>query len=399
MFQTFRHVCASVLTALLLSGLASALPGATYPTNADNGQCFARVLTADKLETITERVEVHPAVERQRMIPAVYETQRIRVMVKEESYAYRTVPPVYETLYEDVLIEPAREVIRKIPARYETWSETIEVEPEKLVWKAGTGLYGRDTLQTATNTTEGEEVATGEVLCRVLIPAKTRTIRHTRLLSPARTKKEIIPAKYKTLAKQVVKRPSHLERVAVPAEYASIPVEKIIQPARMETEIIPATYQDVTRQAVQEKGILQWAEVLCDSNTSRMKIAEIQSALVQNGYRIQIDGIYGPQTQGAMEQYQRSEGLSVGYMTVETVRALNVDPYACEPPGCASSLPQTTIAAAQQALTQAGFYAAIDGIHGPQTQNALEQFQQANGLNVGYLSAETMDALNIVALI
>ena len=60
---------------------------------------------------------------------------------------------------------------------------------------------------------------------------------------------------------------------------------------------------------------------------------------------------------------------------------------------------QTTVLATQGALSAAGFFAAQDGLHGPQTQAALEQFQAANGLEVGYLSAETMHALNIIARI
>ncbi|MEM9055182.1 MAG: peptidoglycan-binding protein, partial [Pseudomonadota bacterium] len=399
MVQIFRHLLGGTLAVFLLAGIATAMPVNSYPADAKTGQCFARVLTADTVETVTERIEVHPAVTRQRMIPAVFERQRIRVMVKEASYTYTTIPPVYETIYEEVLIKPHEEYEVTIPAQYETWTETIEVEPAKLVWKSGQGLYGRDTLQPAANTADQEAVATGEILCRVLQPAKTRRVRHTRMISPARTEKRIIPAEYKTVAKQVVKRPSHLERVAVPAEYASIPFEKEVRPARMEVETIPATYQDITRQVVRHSGALEWAEVLCDSNTNRLKIAEIQTALTAHGYEIAIDGIYGPQTQAAMERYQREQGLAAGYMTVETVQALNVDPYRCEPPSCTSSLPQTTVAATQEALTAAGYYAEVDGIHGPQTQQAMEAFQEANGLQVGYLSAETMDALNILALI
>lgn len=88
---------------------ASALSSAEYPPSANVGQCFARVLSPDVIETISERVEATAASTKQRVIPAVYETQTFRVKVKEETTAYRTVPAIYETVTEQVLVEPERE--------------------------------------------------------------------------------------------------------------------------------------------------------------------------------------------------------------------------------------------------------------------------------------------------
>ncbi len=401
MFQHIRIVFAASLTAMALAGTASALTAAEYPPSADTGQCFARVLSADTIETVTESVEVKAETTRQNIIPAKYERQRIDVMVKEATSSYQIIPAVYETITEEVMVEPAREILIQIPAQYETYTETVEVEPAKLVWKTGAGLYGRGAAGTGTAPAAGSEVATGEILCKVMQPAKTRTIRHTRQLTPPRTEKRIMPAVFRTVAKQVVRTPARYEEVPIPAQYASIPVDVMTAPSRTEVEIVPATYATVTRKVVTSKGGLEWAEVLCDTNTTQYKIAEIQGALRNEGYALAVDGAYGPQTQNAMERYQRMNGLAVGYMTVETVKALNVDPYACNSlDGCSGPIPQTTtVEAVQAALTEEGFYAAVDGIHGPQTQNAMERFQKANGLNVGYLSAETMTALRITARI
>nr|MCH9751791.1 peptidoglycan-binding protein [Alphaproteobacteria bacterium] len=100
-----------------------------------------------------------------------------------------------------------------------------------------------------------------------------------------------------------------------------------------------------------------------------------------------------------MEQFQRDNALSRGYMTLESVRALQVTPIHCASSECPQAKSQTTVLAAQAALSEAGFFAAQDGIHGPQTQSALEQFQAENGLEIGYLSAETMHKLNILSRI
>ena len=323
MFKAFT----ACVIAICLPIAAMALSAAQYPPSANVGQCFARVLTPDIVETVSEQVEAKAASTTQRIIPARYETQSIRVQVKQATTGYRTIPAVYETVAEQVLVEPAREILVSVPAKYETWSETIEIEPARLVWKSGSGLYGRDT---AANITElsSEEIATGEVLCRVMQPAKTRTVRRTRMVEPARTEKRTIPAKYQTVTRQVVKTPPRVEEYTIEASYADIPVEVMVQAERIEQTVIPATYRTVERQVIARKGGMEWAEVLCDTNTTQAKVAEVQRALVSAGYSLTVDGIYGPQTQRAMERFQRSNGLSVGYMTVETVNALNVNPYA-----------------------------------------------------------------------
>ncbi len=306
---------------------AAALSAAEYPPNAVSGQCFARVLTPEITETVSQQVELTAASTRQIILPARYETQNIRVQIKEASTSFRSIPAIYKTVTEQLLVEPEREVLVSIPAQYETWTETIEIEPAKAVWRSGAGLYGRGMAGTGTAPPVGAEVATGELLCRVMLPAKTRTVRHTRVAEPPRVERQVIPAVYRTVSRRVVATPPRVEEVHIPAEYTDIAVQVMTQPARVELETIPATYRTIERKIVQSTGGLQWAEVLCDTNTGASKIADIQHSLKAAGYSVAVDGAYGPQTQRAMERFQRANGLSVGYMTVETVRALNVDPY------------------------------------------------------------------------
>ena len=73
-------------------------------------------------------------------------------------------------------------------------------------------------------------------------------------------------------------------------------------------------------------GGLEWREVLCETNASSAKIAEVQAALTAAGYTAPSDGEFGPQTLRAMEAFQRDNGLPVGYLTVSTVEALGVNP-------------------------------------------------------------------------
>lgn len=316
-----------LITSIGVPAFASTI--SELPNSANTGQCFARVLMPDIVETYTEQITVREAVITQKRVPAVYRTESVSVMVKQAATEYRTLPAVYETITEQILVEPERTEKFVIPATYETWTETIEIEPARLVWKSGSGLYGRGTVAPAQIQAGSErvEISTGEILCRVLEPAKTRTITRTRMVEPARTESRIIPAKYKTVSRQVVRQPPSIEMIEVPAEYADIQVAVMVEPERMVEDIVPAEYRSIERERVVSSGGLSWAEVLCDTNTKSTKIAEIQKALSDRGYPLAVDGIYGAQTQAAMERFQRANGLAVGYMTVATVQALNVMPY------------------------------------------------------------------------
>lgn len=394
-----RFLIAAMCGLLAGIGSAHAIPTSTYVAPDPTKRCYAQAQTPQQLETVSDRVMIRPAATRKRHIPAVYESFRLRVMVKDPRIDFHVDPPRYTTVFEQVLVEPERTVEVKIPAQYETWTETVIVEPAKTVWKRGEGLYGQKRSQSVAGITDTTGRVSGEILCKVKIPAKKRSVRHSRMVSPERTETKLIPARYKTVAKQVLKRPAFARRAPVSAQYAALPMQRELHAASRVTEHVPALYQDVTRTIVRQESHLKQVEVVCDQHASRSTVSALQSALVDRGYLIKIDGIYGPETQGAMERFQHDEGLLRGYMTVESFVALGVPIEPCAARGCPGAAPQTTIAAAQSALTQAGFPAAVDGLHGPQTQAALEQFQQTNGLSVGYLSAETMTALNIIARI
>ncbi|MEO0549832.1 MAG: peptidoglycan-binding domain-containing protein [Pseudomonadota bacterium] len=324
MTSWIRKLGIVLLFAATQTGMASAQQNTDYPDGATPGQCFARIVTPPTVQQVTTEVEVTPASSRHVVIPAIYETRDIDVQIREESTRVRTIPATYRTTTERVMVTPEQEVLVSIPAQYETWTETIEIEPAKAVWQPGSGLYGR----AGTTEVSGIDVSTGDILCRVMQPARTMTVERSRMVAPPRTERRIIAATYKTIIKQVVDTPARVETVIIPAEYMTIPVEVMVQAERVETQIIPATYRTVERAVVAQPSQLIWTEVLCDTNANEEKIAEIQRGLVQAGYPISVDGIFGPETLDAMEAFQRENSLPVGYMTIETVHALNVDPYA-----------------------------------------------------------------------
>lgn len=317
-----KRLLLTTALAMTLATLASAQGSADYPPTSDTGSCFARVLMPETTEVVTEQVLDAPERTEIKVIPAVYETYTKEIMVKEATTAYTVIPTEYEAQTEQVLESPERIETVVIPAQYETYSEKVLIRPAYTTWKPGAGLYGRNV--TAAGADASTVVSTGELLCRVEVPAQYDEVKRTRLIQPERTETKIVPAKYKTVTKQLVKAPARVVEEAVPAVYETLSLQKLVTPAQEQTMVIPASYRTVEKRVVIGGGSVEWREVLCDTNASAAKIAEVQKALTAKGYQVPADGDFGPATLKAMEAYQRANGLPVGYLTVSTVESLGV---------------------------------------------------------------------------
>ncbi len=306
---------------LALAGAATAQGTGEYPADAEPGSCYARVLTPETYEIQTEQVLDQPEHTRARVIPATYETVVERVLVKEQALSYRIVPPVYGIETEQLLVMPEQTKTVVIPAEYETFTEQVLVRPAYVTWKPGAGLFGRPP--------SGEDnvtLATGEVLCRVEVPAQYDTVTRKRLKSPERVETSVVPARFRTVEREVLREPAQVIEEIVPAEYEEVEVQRVVTPEQQETIVVPATYKTIEKRTVTGGGTVEWQEVLCDSNATQAKIAEVQRALAAKGYNVQPDGVFGPATLNAMEDWQEKKGLPVGYLTISTVESLGVSP-------------------------------------------------------------------------
>jgi hypothetical protein len=188
------------------------------------------------------------------------------------------------------------------------------------------------------------------VMCLVEVPAQYKTITKRILKTPARVIEETIPATYKTISRKVIKTPATTREITIPAEYKTVTRQVLKTPATTREEMIPAEYKTVTRTVlkaapevssvdipaeyatvtktvlVKKGGYTEWREVLCESEVTTAKIIEIQRALQAKGYDPgPIDNILGSKTRAALTKFQRDNGLAVGRITRETLKALGVE--------------------------------------------------------------------------
>lgn len=326
--KKFKCVVAAIALGAPALVSASWAQQADVPPDAEAGRCYARVLLPEIAQQVPETVLVKPESTEIRLVPAEFETYTEQVLVRAETVEFVTIPATYTTVTEEVLVQPEYTETVVIPAEYETYTEEVLIRPAYTTWKPGTGLFGRADAPASTALgSSGTSVATGELLCRVEVPAEYDTVTRTRLVSDERTEIRSVPARYETITKQVVATPARIEEKVVPAVYDTVEKRRQVRAAREETVVIPAEYRTVNKRVVTGGGGLEWREVLCDTNASRSKVREVQAALTDAGYPTLIDGQFGPNTLRAMESFQRSRNLPVGYLTVSTVRALGVEPY------------------------------------------------------------------------
>jgi peptidoglycan hydrolase-like protein with peptidoglycan-binding domain len=153
--------------------------------------------------------------------------------------------------------------------------------------------------------------------------------------------------------------------------------------------------------AAQQPPPLTYAQPLGQEAVNR-----VQDRLRQAGaYTGRVDGVWGPDSQTALERYQQRNGLQVtGQLNQATATVLGLNPAelvggapAPAASGSGEPLSEAVVRNVQGRLRSLGFYrGGVDGIWGPTTQAAIEQFQQGRGLQPnGQLTPATAAAMGL----
>ena len=289
---------------------------ADLPPNAVAGKCYAKCLIPDQYETVTEQILLKEASSRIEVIPAAYETAEEQVLVKEGYQVLEIVPATFTSVSEEMLVKEASSRLDYVPPVYETVTEQVLISPASTKWVKGRA--DRNCLS--------EDPDKCKVWCLTEVPAQYKTVTKQVLRSPATTRETPIPAEYKTITKAVIQTPASTQPTEVPAEYRTITKQVLQTPATTREIEIPAEYSTIsTQKLVRTGGFTDWVEVLCESKVTPAKVIEVQQALKARGYDPgSIDNQMGPRTKQALTQYQKDNGLPVGNLNTETLRALGV---------------------------------------------------------------------------
>lgn len=341
-----------------------------YPPNTEPGKCYAKCLIADQYETVTEQVLVKDATYRTETLPATYETVEETYEIKPATTRKQVVPASYKTITEEYEIEPATVRREVVPAVYETLeektevprgtkvvcidmvykteSERIEVAPATTKWvrrKADRNCLSADSndcmVWCLTEVPAKTELVTrripncptgsttnGDKCCREeMLPPEYMTTTKKVLKTPASVREVQIPAKMGTLTRKVIKQPGSIREIEVPAEYGTR-TRKVMKNSGASRQVeIPAEYKTITKKVlVREGGFTEWREVICESKITTATIRSVQDALRSRGYDPgQTDNVMGKKTKAALSKFQKDNGLPIGNLDFETLRALGLN--------------------------------------------------------------------------
>jgi len=90
---------------------------------------------------------------------------------------------------------------------------------------------------------------------------------------------------------------------------------------------IPAEYATVTKRSVSRKGgFSEWREVVCANKITVNLVQQVQRRLKGKGYNPgPIDNVIGTRTKAALVQFQKDNGLPIGNLDMETLKALGIN--------------------------------------------------------------------------
>lgn len=309
--------------------------------------------------------------------PARFETKEEKLLKTAAAEKITTTSPQFKWVEEKVLVKEAAFKIVEVPAVYETVNEKVLASPAYTTWKKGRGLN------------EQVDNATGEIMCLVEVPAKYTMLEKRVLKKPATVKKvdipavyktvkvqklvkssvekrtpikaeyqtvsrrvqvgdallswnpagtagdgkatgrtyclAAVPAKHKTISKRVIKDAASVKKVAVPATYKNVRMRKLVSKATEKRTPIPAKYKIVPKHSKVSAAQQEWRPVLCETNTTRELVLQIQNGLKKAGFNPgTIDGVLGSGTMKAADAYQRKHSLPTGGLTIQTIEKLGI---------------------------------------------------------------------------
>ncbi len=273
------------------------------------------------------------------MIPDQYETVTEQILSKEASSRLEIIPAQYSDQSEQVLVKEGYNVLEIIPPEFGTQTEQIMVQD------ASTRLdYIPPVYQTVTE----------QVLVQPSTTKWTKGQADRNCLSEDPEKCKVwclteVPAQYKTVTRQVLQSPASVRETPIPAQYKTISRAVITRPSEVRERAVPPEYRTVSRRVLASP-----------SATREVAIPAEYSTITTN-------------------RLVRPGGFT------DWVEVL-----------CGKKVTQATVMQVQNALRARGYDPGpADNQMGPRTKAALQQFQMDNGLPIGNLNIDTLNALGI----
>jgi hypothetical protein len=314
-----KIILSCVVASLALPSIGSAeeMPSGQMPSEAQVGQCFARVLVPATYRNEAMSVVTREAHEQVQVSDPVFRADQQSVITADPYKRYEVTEPTFRHETQTIVTRPAHERLITTPAVLGTRSEAFIIREPRLVWRSGSNLSNIRRMDSAT----------GEIFCLVEEAAVTQNVTRVVQIAPARVMRQSVPAQTQTIARRVLVNEATVREVMVPGTSTNVTVQTLISPSAERRSLAPEQRGTVNRQIVETAERYEWVPVVCEATPSGVvSVTAAQRALAAKGlYRGAIDGIVGTQTTHAIREFQRQNGLpGNGSLTVETARRLGL---------------------------------------------------------------------------
>jgi len=400
---------------------------------ANSGECYAKVLVPPVYKTDSIEVIVTEATEKQEIIPAAYTTSTERVKIKDDGldgkidvsagtladlrssginvngvtpgqcFYEHYKPAEYKETEEKVLIAAASETLSieeaqfsetekrvmvkaaskrliEVPAVFKTVEDKVLIEPAKSVWKKGTGPIMRI------------DNATGEIMCRIDIPAVYETYKRKAVAAPPLTTTVVVPAEFESVKIATVSDPTREVRTPVPAKF-----DTITKTERVSSSSIKwiAGSADTTGLNGKHTG-----EVVCFTEQAA-KFATVDQKVIKTPGSFTsttVPAVFENIPVRKLVSDARVSKTTVPAIKKDYIKRVKVSDARLEwrPVLCETNTTEDTVSTIQQALADAGFNpGTIDGVLGRGTLDAIEEYQKSKNLAQGGITYDTLEALGV----
>ena len=262
----------------------------------------------------------------------IFETTEKEVLVKESYIKTVNVPTVYDTISEQIIVKEAYTEYVSVPPVYEIITEKVLVKDASPIVSES---YENIKTTNLINEDYGRWVQKKDPKCFSKNPEDCLVMMW-----------EKVPAKYETSTQKVLTEISNNETGEIAPEYKEV-TKKIIK--------IPASTREVYHPA--EYGTIKKRVLVTPAKTEHITIPAEYKKVPE-------------------KRLVKTGGESVWAEIL-----------------CPNKVNANVVKQIQLALRNKGYYIKQDGIWGNETRNALEKFQKNNGLPIGNINKETLQAL------
>lgn len=224
------------------------------PENPEPGKCYAKCVTPDEFKDEIIKIESVPSYTKLEVVPAVYQTKTVDVIVKPSSKTYINVPAVYKTIIDTVWTKDSYHKITTIDPEFVVGETELEVIAASERWVAGE------------NDPDCPSIDPND--CRIFHyrkdPALIRTIPTKKIKTPASSYKTKIKGSYLLMKKNIEVSPSTTRVKTIPAVTKKISKRVLVSDETTRSVNVPAKYINVTKKVLVKKGgMTAWRVVPC----------------------------------------------------------------------------------------------------------------------------------------